>query len=40
MTYGFGLDEERSLRLRIAEYLKALTALLILLWLFKGAAEA
>lgn len=36
MMYGFGFGEERSLRFRIAEYMKALAALLIIVWLFKG----
>ncbi|NJF24655.1 hypothetical protein [Thermococcus sp. Bubb.Bath] len=34
--YGFGFGEERSIRFKVAENLKALTALLIIAWLFKG----
>lgn len=36
MIYGLGFHEEKSLRFKVAEYLKALTALLIIVWLFKG----
>nr|WP_157255077.1 hypothetical protein [Palaeococcus ferrophilus] len=32
----YGFHEERGLRFRVAEYLKTLTALLLILWLFKG----
>nr|WP_088858983.1 hypothetical protein [Thermococcus profundus] len=32
----YGFQEESGFRFRLAEYLKALTALLLILWLFKG----